>query len=51
MATIRETGAGRVLVTHGVAGPLVRWLNENGWQAEALSTHPVIAAQSVVDAG
>ncbi len=51
MATIRETGASRVLVTHGVAGPLVRWLNENGWQAEALSAHPVLAAQTVVDAG
>ena len=50
IATIRETGASRVLVTHGVAGPLVRWLNENGWQAEALSAHPVVAAQTVVDA-
>jgi putative mRNA 3-end processing factor len=50
IATIRETGANRVLVTHGVAGPLVRWLNENGWRAEALSAHPDIAAQTVVDA-
>ena len=51
IATIRETGASRVLVTHGVAGPLVRWLNENGWQAEALAAPPVLAAQTVVDAG
>jgi putative mRNA 3-end processing factor len=36
--TIRETGAGRVLVTHGVAAPLVRWLRENGWESEALAT-------------
>jgi putative mRNA 3-end processing factor len=51
IATIRETGARRVLVTHGVAGPLVRWLNENGWQAEALSAHGVLAAPAVFDAG
>jgi putative mRNA 3-end processing factor len=36
ISTIRETQAPRILVTHGVAAPLVRWLNENGWQAEAL---------------
>lgn len=35
---IRATGAERVLVTHGYTGPLVRWLNENGWQAETLRT-------------
>jgi putative mRNA 3-end processing factor len=33
---IRQTGAGRVLVTHGSAEPLARWLNETGRQAEAL---------------
>lgn len=33
---IRQTGAERVLVTHGFAGPLARWLNESGRQAEAL---------------
>jgi putative mRNA 3-end processing factor len=33
---IGATGAGRVLVTHGAAASLVRWLNENGRQAEAL---------------
>ena len=36
--TIRETGAARVLVTHGTTAPLVRWLSENGWQAGALPT-------------
>lgn len=35
---IRATGAGRVLVTHGSSGALVRWLNENGWKAESLAT-------------
>lgn len=35
---IASTGAERVLVTHGTAGPLVRWLNENGRQAAALAT-------------
>jgi putative mRNA 3-end processing factor len=35
---IRATGASRVLATHGFTDPLVRWLNENGWQAEALAT-------------
>lgn len=34
--SIRATGATHVLVTHGATAPLVRWLNENGWQAEAL---------------
>ncbi len=38
IGAIRATGAGRVLATHGMTGPLVRWLNENGWRAEALPT-------------
>lgn len=38
LAAIRAGGATRVLVTHGQSGPLVRWLREEGWQAEALST-------------
>lgn len=33
---IRATEARRVLVTHGAAGPLVRWLREQGWEADAL---------------
>ena len=38
MDSIRATGATRVLVTHGFTGPMVRWLRENGWEAEALAT-------------
>lgn len=38
IASIRATGAGRVLVTHGFTGPMVRWLRENGWQADVLAT-------------
>jgi putative mRNA 3-end processing factor len=44
VAAIRATGAARVLVTHGVIAPVVRWLNKNGWQAEALATHLGAAA-------
>jgi putative mRNA 3-end processing factor len=36
--TIRETGAARILVTHGATGPMVRWLREEGWQADSLRT-------------
>jgi putative mRNA 3-end processing factor len=36
--TIAETGARRVLVTHGHADPLVRYLNEQGLDAAALET-------------
>jgi putative mRNA 3-end processing factor len=35
---IRATGAERILVTHGVVGPMVRWLREQGWQAGAMDT-------------
>ena len=38
IASIRATGAERVLVTHGFTGPMVRWLRENGWQADVLAT-------------
>jgi putative mRNA 3-end processing factor len=38
IGAIRATGAARVLVTHGQVPALVRWLRENGWQADALST-------------
>jgi putative mRNA 3-end processing factor len=37
-ATIRATGAERILATHGYTAPLVRWLRENGCEAEALVT-------------
>ena len=36
--TILSTGAERVFVTHGAAGPMVRWLRERGLFAEELST-------------
>ncbi|ANN77582.1 ligase-associated DNA damage response exonuclease [Bordetella flabilis] len=35
---IAATGARRVIVTHGNVGVLVRWLNEQGWQAESFTT-------------
>lgn len=36
--SIRETGAERVLVTHGYTAAFVRWLRENGWDADELET-------------
>jgi len=36
---IRDTGAERIIVTHGYATEMVRWLTECGLQAEALPTH------------
>ena len=38
IASIRATGAERVLATHGSTGAMVRWLRENGWEADALAT-------------
>jgi putative mRNA 3-end processing factor len=38
IASIRATGAERVLVTHGYSDVLARWLCENGWQAESIQT-------------
>ena len=38
LASVRATGAERIYVTHGYTTPMVRWLNENGWKAEALAT-------------
>jgi putative mRNA 3-end processing factor len=38
LASIRATGAERILATHGHTDPLVRWLRENGWQADTLNT-------------
>lgn len=35
---IRETGAERVLVTHGQVNPMVRWLEEQGLEARPLAT-------------
>jgi putative mRNA 3-end processing factor len=38
LEAIRATGARRILVTHGQVPPLVRWLREHGWEADALAT-------------
>jgi putative mRNA 3-end processing factor len=38
MATIRETGAERVLVTHGYTAVVARWLSEQGLDAHPLET-------------
>lgn len=38
LEVIRSSGAERVLVTHGFVDPMVRWLNDNGWQAAPLHT-------------
>jgi putative mRNA 3-end processing factor len=35
---IRETGAERVIVTHGQVEPMVRWLRERGLDAGAFTT-------------
>jgi putative mRNA 3-end processing factor len=37
--TIQETGAGRILVTHGKSDVLVRYLREQGYHAQALEAH------------
>ncbi|MEM9064609.1 MAG: ligase-associated DNA damage response exonuclease [Planctomycetota bacterium] len=36
--TVRDTGARRVLCTHGSTVPLARYLKEKGWDAEVLNT-------------
>jgi putative mRNA 3-end processing factor len=38
MASINETGAGRILVTHGYINVVARWLNEAGYDATAVET-------------
>ena len=38
LGAVRATGAERILVTHGYIGAMVRWLQEQGLQAEALAT-------------
>ncbi len=38
LKAIDETQAEQILVTHGQAGPMVRWLNENGKNARAVVT-------------
>jgi putative mRNA 3-end processing factor len=38
MEAIKATGAGRVIVTHGQIGVMVRWLQQNGLDAGAFQT-------------
>jgi putative mRNA 3-end processing factor len=38
LQTIEETGAGRVLVTHGHAEPLARYLAEHGRESGVIRT-------------
>ncbi|WP_428418465.1 ligase-associated DNA damage response exonuclease [Methylibium sp.] len=38
LEAIGATGAGRVVVTHGETGPLIRWLSEQGLDAAAFQT-------------
>lgn len=40
LATVRETGAPRVLATHGHSQALVRWLRESGVEAAAIGGAP-----------
>jgi len=39
VGAIRATGAQRILVSHGHVQPLVRWLGEQGLQAERINAH------------
>jgi putative mRNA 3-end processing factor len=38
LGAIKETGAECVWVTHGYREPVVRWLRERGWQAQAIAS-------------
>jgi putative mRNA 3-end processing factor len=38
LSVVRNSGAGRVWVTHGYRAPLARWLAENGLDADAIET-------------
>ena len=38
MQAIRATQAGRIIVTHGSIPVMVRWLQQNGWQAGGVET-------------
>lgn len=38
LAAIRDTGAGRVWVTHGYREQVTRWLEENGYEARAIAS-------------
>ena len=38
LQTVSDTGASRVLATHGYTGPVVRWFRDQGLNADALET-------------
>jgi putative mRNA 3-end processing factor len=38
LQAIGDSGAARVIVTHGYEAAMVRWLQERGWEAGALRT-------------
>ena len=46
--TIKETGAEKILVTHGYTEVLVRWLKENGWDASSLESQKVKSQSSKI---
>jgi putative mRNA 3-end processing factor len=50
LQAIAATGAGRVIVTHGYAAVMVRWLREQGLQAEAFATEFGDAAEEAAEA-
>jgi putative mRNA 3-end processing factor len=49
-AAIADSGAQRVIVTHGYVAPLVRWLSETGCEADAFETR-FSGEQDEADAG
>jgi putative mRNA 3-end processing factor len=51
LTAVAATGAERVLVTHGSAGPLARFLGERGVRAEVLATKFVGEAAEELEAG
>ena len=49
--TITASGAEKIMLTHGYATEMARWLQEKGYNAEAIPTVPDVAAQTTgVDA-
>ncbi len=49
-SAIRSTGASRIIVTHGYEAVMVRWLREQGLQAQALQTQFADDADDADDA-
>ena len=56
LSAVEATGAERVLVTHGMREPLVRWLQESGVESASIASHwegeeeadPVVAGEAIV---